>query len=54
MHVLGQLQYTLALLPLSSDGHATRCLFVPPGGLYSRTVFEGQAEHGGGRVVEFE
>jgi hypothetical protein len=33
MHVLGQLQHTLALLPLSSDGLPTRCLFVPPGGL---------------------
>jgi hypothetical protein len=33
MHVLGQSQHTLALLPLSRDELPTRCLIVPPGGL---------------------
>lgn len=53
MHVLGQLQHTLALLPLSSDEPPTRCLFVPPGGLNSCTVFDGTVEYSRGRV-EFE
>lgn len=50
MHVLGQLQHTLALLPLSSDEPLTRCLFVPPGGLNLGAVLDGKAEYSKGRV----